>query len=121
VRSRRAVNGAHGGFSLVETMVGLTLLAFGLSGLITMIVVSSRQLEVVEERTPENRVLHLVPDGSDWAVRLGAAARIVSESPTTRPRARRGCAPPPLAVISYCHSRSTGEIAIEIEVGKAVK
>jgi len=120
VKRRCSKDRGHGGFSLVETTVGLSLLAFGLSGLITMIAVSSRQLEAVEERTPEDKVLHLVPDASDWAVRLGASARI-TETPPARRSTKRTGASVSLSVKSYSHEKSTGEIALEVEVGKAGK
>lgn len=82
----------RGGFSLLEFEVALTLLGIALVGLFPLVVMHSRSVRTIERRLPSNANCYLVPSSSDWARKLGAAARIT----TTPPAAR---APPPVLLV----------------------
>lgn len=102
----------QGGFSMIETSVAFTVLAFGLSGLLSVVVASSRQMEYLESRNPASTVLHVRADASRWAARLGVPA-FVSVLPLPAP-------PDPqepvrtLHIVSYSANAGTGQISLEV-------
>ena len=72
------------GFSLLEVQVSFVLFGMALTGLAPLTVMHLRQLQQLEQRLPAGETHYLVPSGSDWERRLGAAA-VVSTNPDTPP------------------------------------
>jgi hypothetical protein len=65
----------------LEFEVAMLILGISLTGLLPLIVMQSRGLQVADQRIPWQTTCYLVPVANEWARKLGASARITAEPP----------------------------------------
>jgi type II secretory pathway pseudopilin PulG len=80
------------GFSLLELQVAFVLFGIALAGLGPLVVMQSRQLQVLEGRFDDQTTYYLAPSTDAWARKLGVAASIQTLDPGPP-------APPPVTLI----------------------
>jgi hypothetical protein len=64
------------GSTYLEVQAALILFVLGVSGLVPLAVVNSRQAKMLSARVPADTVQYLTPPANPWAAKLGSAAGI---------------------------------------------
>jgi hypothetical protein len=77
------------GFSYLEVQVAFLLFAIGLSGLVPLTIVQSRQVREAESRLDPDDTHYMVPAERAWARKLGAAASLSTDPPAAGSPPRR--------------------------------
>src|SRR5262245_24446757 len=91
-RQRTTAPRYRAGFSFLELQVSFVIFGIALAGLFPLVVMQSRHLEKVEARLKPRTPYYLIPSTDEWARKLGAAARVMTQDPGPPP-------PPPVLTI----------------------
>lgn len=83
MKTKSSKNANRPGFSFLELEVALALLGIGLSGLLPLVVMQSKQLNRIESRFNDQTSYYLAHSTNAWARKLGVPATIQTEDPGT--------------------------------------
>ena len=83
MKTKSSKNANRPGFSFLELEVALALLGIGLSGLLPLVVMQSKQLKRIESRFDDQTSYYLAHSTNAWARKLGVPATIQTEDPGT--------------------------------------